>query len=72
MYDNLQERIESFGWDCRTIDGHDMEEIRETLNSIDDKPLCIIMDTIKGKVFHLWRTQVGIVKFQQMMNINKL
>ena len=49
MYDNLQERIESFGWDCRTIDGHDMEEIRETLNSIDDKPLCIIMDTIKGK-----------------------
>tara|TARA_R100001015_G_C4545551_1_gene108596 strand:- start:466 stop:795 length:330 start_codon:yes stop_codon:yes gene_type:complete len=49
MYDNLQERIESFGWDCRTIDGHDMEEIRDTLNSINDKPLCIIMDTIKGK-----------------------
>jgi transketolase len=49
MYDNLQERIESFGWDCRTIDGHDMEDIRDTLNSINDKPLCVIMDTIKGK-----------------------
>ena len=49
MYDNLQERIESFGWDCRTIDGHNMDDIRETLNSIGDKPLCIIMDTIKGK-----------------------
>ena len=49
MYDNLQERIESFGWDCRTINGHNMDDIRDTLNSINDKPLCVIMDTIKGK-----------------------
>ena len=26
-----------------------MDDIRDTLNSINDKPLCVIMDTIKGK-----------------------
>ena len=50
MYDNLQERISSFGWDTKMVDGHDMDSIRESFNDMDgDKPLCIILDTIKGK-----------------------
>ena len=51
MYDNLKERISSFGWDPRLINGHDMDAIKTTLtlNDYDGKPLCIILDTIKGK-----------------------
>ena len=50
MYDNLQERISSFGWDTKMVDGHDMQSIRDSFNDMDgDRPLCIILDTIKGK-----------------------
>ena len=51
MYDNLKERISSFGWDTRLVNGHDMDAIKTTLtlNEYDGKPLCIILDTIKGK-----------------------
>ena len=54
MYENLKERITSFGWDARLIDGHNMDEIRRTLSLIDfpiydGTPLCIILDTMKGK-----------------------
>lgn len=50
MYENLQERIASFGWDCKMIeDGHDMETIRNELLSESSKPLCLILNTVKGK-----------------------
>ena len=50
MYDNLQERISSFGWDTKMVDGHDMKSIRDSFNDMDgDKPLCVILDTVKGK-----------------------
>ena len=50
QYDNLQERISSFGWDTKMVDGHDMQSIRDSFNDMDgDRPLCIILDTIKGK-----------------------
>ena len=29
MYDNLEERVSSFGWNTKVIDGHDMESIRK-------------------------------------------
>ena len=49
MYDNLQERILSFGWSCDIIDGHDTYDISEALTIESDKPLCIILNTMKGK-----------------------
>ena len=58
MYDNLQERISSFGWRTKIIDGHDMKEIRNHLDfekefpylvDPDGTPLCLILDTVKGK-----------------------
>ena len=55
MYDNLQERISSFGWDTRLINGHDMNDIRNQLLFRQSKPhevmdpLCLILDTVKGK-----------------------
>ncbi len=52
MYDNLQERINSFGWDTKVIDGHNCQFIREELQNKDTylgRPLCLILDTVKGK-----------------------
>ena len=52
MYDNLKERISSFGWNTKVIDGHNSQLIREELQLKTDyfeKPLCLILDTIKGK-----------------------
>ena len=52
MYDNLQERINSFGWNTKVIDGHDSQLIREELQIKTDyfeEPLCLVLDTIKGK-----------------------
>ena len=52
MYDNLQERISSFGWDTRLINGHSMADIRNNLavkTSWLENPLCLILNTIKGK-----------------------
>ena len=42
MYDNLRERISSFGWECVTIDGHDTNVISTKLAVESDKPRCII------------------------------
>ena len=49
---DVSEKFASFGWAVMEIDGHDMEQI---VNSIDwadqvmDGPACIVMHTIKGK-----------------------
>ncbi|MDC0453479.1 transketolase [Alphaproteobacteria bacterium] len=43
---------ESFGWHTQEIDGHNIEEINNSFNSIDfnfSKPKIIIANTIKGK-----------------------
>lgn len=48
----LAEKWESFGWAVKTIDGHDMKSILDTLNQVPfqkDKPNCIIANTVKGK-----------------------
>ncbi len=45
---------EAFGWYVREIDGHNIREIIETLDELDDikgKPKVIIAKTIKGKGF---------------------
>src|SRR3990167_6503045 len=49
IYKNLKQKIVSFGWDCRLIDGHNIDKIRKCLNGQYLKPLCIILSTIKGK-----------------------
>ena len=50
MYDNLEERVSSFGWTTKVTDGHDMSAIRKSFEEVEvDKPLCVILDTIKGK-----------------------
>jgi transketolase len=46
-------KFRAFGWNVIQVDGHDMPQIIEALDSIDDNPegipTIIIADTIKGK-----------------------
>lgn len=48
----LPEKWRSFGWEVIEIDGHDMEQILTALDHADtikDRPVCIIAQTVKGK-----------------------
>ena len=47
----LQEKWSSFGWDTIEIDGHNFEEIENSLKVLEQgkKPSAIIAHTIKGK-----------------------
>ena len=49
--ENLKMKIEAFGFHTLVIDGHNLDEIREALETRDPsgKPMCIIANTIKGK-----------------------
>ena len=49
MYENLYERISSFGWDCQVVDGHDVNIISTKLAAEYDKPQCLVLNTMKGK-----------------------
>ena len=41
---------QAFGWEVRTVDGHDYQAIRGAFNGFDsDKPKLVIAKTIKGK-----------------------
>ena len=48
----LRQKLEAFGWAVREVDGHDVEALADTLQSLpfeDGKPSFIIAHTIKGK-----------------------
>ncbi|MFD6170983.1 transketolase [Streptomyces coeruleorubidus] len=50
--DPLDAKWASFGFDVRAVDGHDHGALYQALSeerSLDDRPLCLIADTIKGK-----------------------
>ena len=54
--DPLDKKLEAFGWDVISIDGHNMEEILKTLHSlpasdsqIRRKPIAIISNTRKAE-----------------------
>ena len=50
---DLAKKFEAFGCEVRTIDGHDMDNILDSLQAIradtSGKPHCIVMKTVKGK-----------------------
>lgn len=50
--DSLCNKYKAFNWHVKEIDGHNFEQIIETINEaqqFEDKPTCIIADTISGK-----------------------
>lgn len=50
---DIAEKFRAFGFDAIRINGHNMQEIVDTLDHIrgrsDGKPTCIVMETVKGK-----------------------
>lgn len=45
----MGEKWKAFGWDVLEIDGHDISSLIEAYNTMTDRPLVIIANTIKGK-----------------------
>ncbi|WP_022761379.1 transketolase [Butyrivibrio sp. AD3002] len=50
---NMKEKLDAFGWETKEVDGHDIEALCSALDPEKDseKPLAVIMDTVKGKGF---------------------
>ena len=51
VFRNFHEKLESFGWNAKIIDGHSFEEILAAfeLAKKSDKPFMILANTVKGK-----------------------
>lgn len=47
---DFEEKFKAFGFDACTIDGNDVAQLKEALSKkAADKPIAIILDTVKGK-----------------------
>lgn len=58
----IDKKFESFGFNVITIDGHNIQQIKNALNEakkIKGQPTCIIAKTIKGKGVSFMENQVG-------------
>jgi transketolase len=67
----LEDKFASFGWEVKTIDGHDFNKIFDTLAHtpfVKGKPSCVVADTVKCKgltfgedkfEFHHWHCDPG-------------
>jgi transketolase len=47
--DGMAEKWESFGWQTRVVDGHNLSELLEALDRFEGKPTVVIANTVKGK-----------------------
>ncbi len=60
---DIAAKFAAFGWDVRTIDGHDMEQIVEALSACKgeggNKPHAVIANTVKGKGVSFMENQAG-------------
>lgn len=59
--DPLDKKLEAFGWGVEIVDGHNIEELYEALESSkkSDKPTAIIANTVKGKGVSFMENQCG-------------
>jgi transketolase len=46
---NLREKIKSFNWCVKEVDGNDYKSFTKSISPHSSKPTCIIANTIKGK-----------------------
>ena len=58
---DLSKKFEAFGWDVINIDGHNIEEIENAVNSAksNQRPTVIIAKTVKGKGVSFMENQIG-------------
>ena len=47
--DGMVEKWESFGWQARTVDGHNLSELLSAFEDLGDQPTVIVANTVKGK-----------------------
>ena len=54
----IADKWKAFGWAVVEVNGHNMKDVLTALHTANTmrKPTVILMRTVKGKVFHLWRT----------------
>ena len=59
--DNLEAKIKAFNWEVLVIDGHDLNEIYETIEKAKtmDRPVAIIANTVKGKGVSFMENNAG-------------
>ena len=56
----LEDKFRAFGWEVRTVNGHDLAQIDAAVNSgVEGRPLMIICDTVKGKGVSYMENAVG-------------
>ena len=57
----MDEKFRAFGWDCIVIDGHDIAEIYNAIETAktNKKPTVIIANTVKGKGVSFMENQAG-------------
>ena len=47
---DFEEKFRAFGFDAVTVDGNDVEQVYNVLTRpVGDKPLAVVLDTVKGK-----------------------
>ena len=58
---DVAEKIRSFGWETIEIDGHDMNEIYQAIETAKkaNRPFAIVAHTIKGKGVSFMENQAG-------------
>lgn len=47
--DGIAEKWESFGWQARTVDGHNLAELLNAFEDLGNQPTVIVANTVKGK-----------------------
>lgn len=47
--DGMAEKWESFGWQARNVDGHNLAELLAVFEDLGDRPTVIVANTVKGK-----------------------
>lgn len=47
--DPLDDKLQSFGWEVRVVDGHDHLQLQAAMTGPSHKPVAIIANTVKGK-----------------------
>jgi transketolase len=59
--DNLAQKIKAFNWNVIEINGHNMNEIYDSIEAAKkaDKPTCIVANTIKGKGVSFMENNAG-------------
>lgn len=58
---SISEKFKAFNWDVEEVDGHSVENLCQALKKerYNDKPLCIVAHTIKGKGVSFMENQVS-------------